>query len=99
MEGLIFFTVKVGCPSDDELEELSIMLSDNWGKLGRRLGFAQARITAFHKENEKLCDKGYAMLMTWKEREGSDGTYKVLYDALCHKLVSCKLIAEKICCV
>ena len=94
-----FFTVKVGYPSDDELEELSIMLSDNWEKLGRRLGFSQARITAFHKENEKLSDKAYAMLMAWKEREGSDGTYKVLYDALCHKLVRCKRIAEKICCV
>ena len=95
----LFFTVKVGCPSEDELEELSIMLSDNWGKFGRRLGFAQARITAFHKENEKLSDKAYAMLMEWKEREGSDGNYKVLYDALCHKLVNCKRIAEKICCV
>lgn len=87
--------MKVGCPSEDELEELSIMLSDNWGKFGRRLGFAQARITAFHKENEKLSDKAYAILMEWKERGGSDGTYKVLYDALFHKLVRCKLIAEK----
>lgn len=73
------------------------MLSDNWKAFGRRLGFVQARITAFDKENVKLSDKAYAMLMEWKEREGSDGTYKVLYDALCHKLVGCKLIAEKIC--
>ena len=91
--------MKVGCPSGDELEELSIMLSDNWRKLGRRLGFDEARIIAFHKENEKLSDKVYAMLTKWKEREGSNGTYKVLYDALCHRLVNCKHIAEKICCV
>ena len=90
--------MKAGCPRDDELEELSTLLADNWDRLGRRLGFSQAGIIAFHKENERLSDKAYAMLIKWKEREGSDGTYKVLYSALCHKLVRCKLIAEKICC-
>lgn len=67
----LFFTMKVGCPSEDELEELSIMLSDNWGKFGRRLGFAQARITAFHKENEKLSDKAYAYGWSGRREKGA----------------------------
>ena len=92
-------SVKAGCPSDDELEELSMKLGDNWKKLGGRLGFDKAKLTAFHKENEKLAEKAYEMLMDWKQREGSEGTYQVLYDALCHDFVGCKGLAETFCCL
>ena len=34
------------------------------------------------------------MLMAWKQREGSNATYKVLCDALCDKKVQCTLLAE-----
>lgn len=74
------------------------MLADNWEKVGRRLGFDQAKIIAYHKENEKLSEKAFKMLLDWKQSKGSDGTYQDLYDALCHKLVKCKRIAEEICC-
>ena len=90
-------SVKAGPPSDDDLEELSLKLADNWERLGRRLGFDRARITAYHRESEKLSDKAFNMLMDWKQSKGSDGTYQVLYDALCHEFVNCKGIAEKIC--
>ena len=36
--------------------------------------------------------------MAWKQKEGSDATYKVLYDALCNEIVQCKLLAEEFCC-
>ena len=91
-------SVKAGPPSDYDLEELSLKIADNWERLGRRLGFDRARITAYHRENEKLSEKAFNMLMDWKQSKGSDGTYQVLYDALCHKFVNCKGIAEKICC-
>ena len=74
------------------------MLGHNWENVGRRLGFEQARITSYHKENEKLSEKAFKMLLDWKQSKGSDGTYLDLYDALCHKLVKCKLIAEEVCC-
>ena len=90
--------VKTDHPSDDDLEELSTKLGDKWEALGRRLGFAQPMLTAFHKENEKLFDKAYRMLLSWKQREGADATFQVLYDALCHRLVACKRVAEEICC-
>ena len=38
------------------------------------------------------------MLMAWKQKEGSNATYEVLYDALCNKKVQCKLLAEQFCC-
>ena len=93
----LVISVKAGTPSDDDLEELAVMLGDDWEKLGRRLGFEQARLTAHHKENERLSEKAFKMLLDWKKSKGSDGTYQDLYDALCHKLVKCKRIAEKIC--
>lgn len=74
-------------------------LGDKWEKLGRHLGFDRARRTAYHKENEKLDEKAYNMLMDWKEREGSAATYQVLYNALCKDVVACKGLAEELCCV
>ena len=90
--------VKVGNPSNDELEALSTKLANNWKSLGRRLGFDDSDITAFDKENAGLLDKAYQMLMSWKKRKGSDATYQVLYDALSHNLVNCRLLAEEFCC-
>lgn len=69
-----------------------------WENLGRRLGFAQPKIDALHKENERLFDKAHRMLLSWKERDGSDATNQVLCDALCHKLVKLKILAEEFCC-
>lgn len=91
-------TVKAGRPSDEELEELSLEIPVKWKKLGGRLGFKNAEITAFHKNNEELGEKAYAMLLAWKRKEASDATYRVLYDALCHKLVQCKSLAQRFCC-
>lgn len=79
------------------MEELSHDLGNKWEDLGRRLGFEEAALSAFHKENERLVDKAHRMLIAWKRREGSDATYQVLSDGLCHKLVGLKELAEKFC--
>ena len=93
----LVISVKAGSPSDDDLEELAYMLYDNWERLGRRLGFDQATMTVLDKENAKVSEKALRMLIHWRLRMGSHGTYQVLYDALCHKLVNCKRIAQEIC--
>ena len=90
--------MKAGNPSDDELETLSTQLSDNWEKLGRRLGFDDAALNAIRKENDKVAERARRMLINWKQTEGADATYQCLYDALTHKLVACKGLAEKFCC-
>ena len=95
---ITIIAAKPGKPSNDELEELSHKLGDKWNKLGRRLGFEQAALTGFHKENESFVEKAYRMLMAWKGREGSNATYQVLYDALCHEFVGLRDLAEKFCC-
>ena len=90
--------VKDGEPSNEELEYLSRKLAKKWKKLGRRLGFDEAEIDDFDQANEELAEKAYKMLMDWKKKVASGATYKVLYDALCHELVECKLLAERYCC-
>lgn len=90
--------MKEGCPSDYELEELSLgLIADDWRKLGRRLKLEEARMVACHYNNKILSDKAFEMLLYWKNRMGSNATYQVLYDALCHEPVARKDIAEQIC--
>ena len=90
--------VKAGNPSGDELEKLSTQLGGNWKKLGRRLGFSDEELSAFRPENDEMAEKARCMLNEWKEAKGSEATYQVLYDALTHEFVSCKLLAENFCC-
>ena len=99
----IFFSafagdVKKGIPTDEILEDLSEKIPDHWKKLGRRLTFDKAELEAFDKDNDKIADKAYAMLMAWKEREGSAATYRVLNKALCDIRVKRRDLAQQFCC-
>lgn len=94
-----FYMVKDGIPSDRELQELSLKLGEKWKELGSCLGFDNAAITNLNGDNEQLARKAYRMLLDWKQKEGCQATYTVLYNALCDKLVECKLLAENFCCV
>ena len=87
-----------GIPTDDELEDLSQKIPDHWKTPGRRLTFDKAELEAFDKDNDKIADKAYAMLMNWKEREGSAPTYCVLNKALCDIRVKRRDLAQRFCC-
>ena len=93
----LWAAVKEGVPSNDELEYLSVKVND-WQNLGRRLKFTESELTAIHKDNEKWPEKARAMLMRWRERKGSDATYRCLYEALSHDLMDRKDLAEEFCC-
>ena len=90
-------TVKQGTPSDEELEAISYKIALEWKPLGRRLKIEESRLVAFHKENEEYSEKAYQMLLHWKQREGTNGTYLVLHEALCHSLVNRKDLADTFC--
>ena len=89
--------IKEGAVDDKDLQKLSQELGDSWVKLGWHLGFKKAQMTGFKKDHEEYSEKALGMLQKWKERDGSDATYRALYDALCHDLVSRKDLAEKFC--
>ena len=90
--------VKEGSPTAEMLEVLAQRIGEKWKKLGRRLKFDESQLTAFHKNNEEYDEKAYAMLLEWKQRDGTSGaTYLTLKEALCHHLVNRTDLAEEFC--
>ena len=87
-----------GSPPDVVLENLSRKVSDHWRKLGRRLNFNEAELKEFDNSHKQISEKAYAMLLAWKQRDGSVATYSILNQALCDPLVKLKQLAEEFCC-
>lgn len=82
----LLFAVKRGTPSNDELEELSKLLGDDWVPLTRKLfseDVANAKIQKFDYECRRLEEKAFQMLLNWKQSNGRDATCQVLNEALC----------------
>ena len=89
---------KEGSPTDVVLENLSKRISNDWRTFGRRLNFNEAELKEFDNSREQISEKAYAMLLTWKQRDGSAATYSVLNQALCDLLVERKDLAQIFCC-
>ena len=83
--------------TDDDLEGLSLQLGRSWDALARRLEFSEAEREGFDDAYKDLADKSFRMLRRWKQKNGRSATYKVLYEALCHKNVDRKDLAEHFC--
>ncbi|PFX14022.1 uncharacterized protein LOC111345312 [Stylophora pistillata] len=90
-------TVKQGTPTNEELEKLGNEIGEHWKKLGRRLGVKEPKLQDIKQRNEQLCERGYCMLMDWKQEKGSAATYQTLNAALQHEFVQRKDLAEQIC--
>ncbi|PFX26477.1 hypothetical protein AWC38_SpisGene8872 [Stylophora pistillata] len=89
--------VKQGSPTDDELQELGNEIAGKWMRLGRCLGVKEPNLQDIEQNHRQLPEKGYYMLMHWKQENGSTATYQILNAALQHELVQRKDLAEKIC--
>ena len=85
-------------PPDLVLENLSRKVSNHWRTLGRRLDFSEAKLQEFDDSHKQISEKAYAMLLAWKQRDGSAATYSVLNQALCDPLVQRKDLAQEFCC-
>ena len=88
-------------PSDEELEELGSEIHaerTSWKKLARRLKIEESKINGIDNKDEELSEKAYQMLLYWKQKHGSDAIYKVLFEALNHKMVNRIDLAKKYCC-
>ena len=86
--------MKVGTPTDNELNELAWDIANSWRKLGHRLGVSEAVLDSIDQENKRLSEKGYRMLTHWKQ--GAAASYKVLNDALRHEGIQRQGLAEKV---
>ena len=94
---LLFKEIKEGVVLDDDLQWLSKKLGKKWKALAKRLRFDQDDVEVFDIDGNEVENKSYSMLCSWKRSKGSSATYKVLYKALCHKLVGRNDLAEKYC--
>lgn len=95
---IFLFLVKHGTPSNDELEELGSLIGGNWRRLGRRLCITDESLEEIEgATGYDLPEKGYRMLRQWKQQCGSAATYKVLCEALKHKLVKRQDLAVTFC--
>ena len=85
--------------ADDDLKGLSLQLGSRpWKSLALCLGFSRAEIDWFDDAEKELAEKSFRMLCRWKEKSGLSGaTYKVLYEALCHRYVDRKDLAGQFC--
>lgn len=81
-----------------KLEELGFEIAEKWNKLGRRLDVSEPKLQEIHQAHELLSEKGYHMLLHWKQEQGSAATYQALYNALSHNLVQRQDLAEQFCC-
>ena len=68
-------------------------------KLAHRLDIRESKITSIDKAHDDLSEKAYQMLLHWKQKEGSEATYQVLFKALDNNKVDRKDLAQKYCCV
>ena len=66
------------------LDDLAEDLGTNWRELGRILGIQENKLEYFDTKNERLRDKGMAMLVEWMKRRadatvgktGMEGLFK-----------------------
>lgn len=89
---------------NDDLKRLALKLKDSWRAVARRLGFKEAEIQKFQglhvpsfDINRTEAKEQLNMLLEWKRRRRSKATYKVLYNALCHKSVKREDLAARFC--
>ena len=57
----------------------------------------EPKLDELQKLDEDLTEKGYKMLIHWKEVNGSAATYETLGRALLHGLVNRRDLAEEFC--
>ena len=96
-QNIFLSLIKQGTPTDEELEELGNKIAEKWMKVGRRLGVKDPKLQDIKQRYKKLSERGYHMLMHWKQKNGHEATYQILNSALQHKLVQHKDLAEQIC--
>lgn len=89
--------VKQGTPSDEELEIIGFEIAEKWKPLGRRLKVREPELKGIDHVHVELSEKGYQLLLHWKQKEGCDATYQVLCEALSHELVKRQDLAQRFC--
>ncbi|XP_071842525.1 uncharacterized protein [Apostichopus japonicus] len=70
--------------TNDTLKDLSGKISKEWKDVGRNLGLDDSKLNNLERDyiNQGHKEIAYQMLLTWKQRSGSQATYRVLGESL-----------------
>ena len=62
--------------SDDNIEKVAVHIGSDWRRLGVKLGFVKGELDAFEYDHREggLHEIIYQMLLTWKEKQGTEAT-------------------------
>ena len=94
----MFFCILERIVTDDDLQNIGKSIAGEWGQLGRRLpGIEEADIENIEYRHKSVSQMGYHILALWKRNNGEAADYKTLHDALVHRLVMRRDLAEKYC--
>ena len=93
-----FYTQEGTVTDDDNLQTLGKAFFSKWDRLVRRLpGITEIDREEIVVDHKTLSQRGFCALKLWKEINGEAADYKTLHDALVHKMVQRKDLAEKYC--
>ena len=91
--------IKKGTPTDQELQRLAEEIPEDWKRIGRAVGLKEKHLKIIEIDNpDGVCEKAYATLRKWVEKQGQEATYKKLARALDDELVQRRDLVEKFCC-
>ena len=95
---MFFFCILEGIVTDDDLQNIGKAIAGDWDHLGRRLpGIEDEDIEEIEDRYKSLSKRGYHILKRWKRNKEEAADYKTLHDALVHRLVMRRDLAEKYC--
>ena len=72
-------------------------IAEGWKRLGRYLGVREMMIQQISNTERILSERGYHVLLHWKQEKGSAATYQELCDALTRPPVQRRDLAEQFC--
>lgn len=90
-------SLKIGIPSNEDLEGVTIEIQDGWMKLGRYFGLKRSVLCNINEEEKFPSEKCYQMLLYCKQHYGSSAEFKTLAAGLEHPLVQRRDLAYKYC--
>ena len=72
-------------------------LGKEWMWVGRLLGLEDTTLDDIKESHDKLYECSYEMLLSWTQKNSAQATYHWLAQALLHREVGMREIAEKYC--
>ena len=84
----IFWPLKKGIPTDEELQHLADNIQQDWKRLGAALGLKEKHLKAIEANNPfDVYERALAVLQKWRKKMGRKATYHKLAEALNDQLV------------